>query len=346
MAKRKPTKRKKSSPRVKGNLSPRRRERLRKEAENARRRIKAFSKRPDSDNYFVPDTSDYTFASLLERLAGGESYNLIIRELKNLTAEKIKTGTPVRVISSTGYVLKPSENRKIVKAVETANKNIKQAKEKFADFTDILPQEFSAKDLVQNVTSSESIENKINDLALFTPENLIPTAINDYGEAGTFAEYQYYRNILERENERRAQARAENDPRTQQGFFRQQADYDSESIDIDSIASMDMLRKRASVWDDPARIYRANLYLVNYEKALDMFAGVLINNGYWNDVIEERVEYIRDIISRLYFNEKAISYASSRMPNIDIALLYGGGQGEVDFASIYDAWCDIEDMYL
>lgn len=346
MGKRKPSKPKKHALRAKVNLSSRSYKNLKREAENARRRIKAFTIRPDSDNYLIPDVSDYTLVSLMERLAAGETTRHIMRELKNLTAEKIKTGIPVYVVSATGYQLKPAENRRIIKAVSEANQNIRQARQKFADFTEILPQEFSARDLVQNATSSESIENKINDLALFTPENLIPTAVNDDGEAGTVAEYQYYRNILERENERRAQIRAENDPRTNKGFFRQQSDYDSEDINIDAISSMDTLRKRAETWDDPARIYRANMYLTNYEKALDMFAGVLINNGYWNDVIEERIEYIRDVIGRLYFNEKAITFASTRMPNIDISLLYGGGNGDFDFASIYDAWCDIEDMYL
>lgn len=346
MGKRKPSKSKRGSLRNKTKLSVKRWNTLKRDAQNARARIRAFKQRPDADNYFIPDIEDYTIANIAERLAFGESLLSITKELKNLTATNIMAGIPIGAVSLSGYRLNASETRAINKAVAEANQNIRSAREKFADFTDILPQEFSVKDLIQNIVSSQSIANKVQDLALFVPENLVPTVINDSGEAGTVAEYQYYRNILERENERRLQQQAENDPRTQKGYFRQQSDYDSEQIDIDEIYGMENLRKRAQTWDDPARVYRANLYLTNYEKALDMFAGVLINNGYWNDVIEERVEYIRDVINRLYFNEKAISYASSRMPNIDISLLYANGSGDVDFFSIYDAWCDIEDMFL
>lgn len=345
MAKRKPSK---SKGRKSGNrpkLSAKSRKNLIREASNARRRLRQFSLRPDADNYIIPEPSDYTLANLLIRIENGETTRSIMRELRNLTADKIRSGKPLNLITETGYKLSKSEVSALTKAVNQANKNIRKAKQEYGDLADLIPNEFSVKELSFNAVGPETIQNRIEDLKLYTPENLQIVSINEMGEAGTVAEYEWNKRILERENARREKLRRENDPREQKGFFLQQSDFDTAAIDIASIPDMETLRRRATTWDDPARVYRANLFLSNYEKALDMFAGVLINNGYWNSTIEDRIAFIRDTISKLYSNEKAISYISTRIPNIDISLLYGGGNGDIDFSSIYDAWCDVDDMY-
>lgn len=346
MSKRRKSKPKRVTLKDRSGLSAKSYRNLERQAENARRRIKAFSKREDALNYFVPDIDDYKMEALVRRLEAGEANRSILRELRNITAEKIMSGTPLHVLMKDGNKLPYQDAVRLNKAITDANRNIVAARAKYPDFVDILPDKFSPREIMSNMVDAGSVATKINDLSLFTPDNLIPIAVNDEGLAGTYAEYHYYRNVLERENERRQHKREQNDPTTQSGFFLQQNNYESRDIDIDNIASIDELKQRAITWDDPARVYRANLFLSNYEKSLDMFAAALINSGYWNDVVEERVEYIRNIIARLYFNEEAISYLSMRVPNIDISLLYAGANGDVDFDSIYNAWTYIEDEWL
>lgn len=348
MPKRKPRKVKRPTLRDKSNISKKSYANLEREARNARRRLKTFSEREDAAYYDIPDPSDYTLATLVQRVNNGESIRSVLREVRNLRADKIKQGAPTPSVSSTGYVLKPEEKKAIVKAVNTANKNIRQARKKFADFADVLPNEFVASDLISGAVSSESITNKIEDLSLFVSENLAPTAINESGEAGTIAERDYYRRILARENRRRAKNRELNNPTNQEGYFRQQMDYDTQEIDIDNIKTMEDLHKRAEAWDDPARVQRANMYLVNYESSLGLFESVLINNGYYNSTVQERFDYIRDVISRLYFNEEAITFAANRMPDLSIHVISPPGEvaGFVDFDAIYESWIDMEDMFL
>lgn len=315
-------------------------------AERARSRIKDFSKRKDATNYIIPKTADYTMEALVQRLVAGESLRSINQELKNVTAARIRSGVPLSVETLSGYRLSPSERRDLTKAISEANKNIRTARDKFSDFVDMFPGEFSLKDIQSDLVNKVSVQNKIKDLGLFTAENLIPVSINETGEAGILAEKLYYEAIIERENERRKKVREESDPRTNKGFFLQQADVDTREIDISQIQDMEALKKRAVTWDDPARVYRSNLYLTNYLQALAQFETVLITGGIYNDTVGMRLDYIREVINKLYFNEEAIAYLSKYMPNIDIALISGGPTGDVDFSAIYDAWTEIEDMFL
>lgn len=346
MGKRKPAKSKRPSTADKIGISRKTYKNILSEASKARRRLRAFQARQDADNYFVPDPEDYTMEKLAARIMGGETPRSVLRELRNLTAEKIRAGAPDTAITANGYKLTPKERKKVTDAVKLANQNIKKARDKFTDFLDILPEPFNVQDIIQNAVGPKSIENKVNDLALFTPENLVPTAINEYGEAGTVAEYQFYRNILERENQRRAEQRKLNDPTQNQGYFRQQSDVDTSPIDIDKIEGLQNIKKKATTWDDPARVYRANLFLDNYTRGLNDYESALWNNGAMTPEIQNKIDRVREIIGNLYFNEEAITYATAHMPNVDIDLIYQLLVGHADFDEIYNDWMKVANLYI
>lgn len=345
MAKRKSNKSKRPSTKASARIKKSTRDRLAKEAANTRSRIAAFKKKDYSSSYDVPEASDYLLANLLLRIDAGEKPSSILKEMKNITADKI-INQPKPFITTSGYSIKPAEYKKLQLAIKTANKNIREARSIYSDFADVLPDEFSLHDVASQVTNLQGIKNKISDVSVFTPENLIPQAVNSSGETGTIAEVEYYKRILERENKRREQLREETAPGKVEGFFLMQGDAERKEIPVNDITSLSELKRRAETWDDPARLYRANLFLANYEKSLDRFETILRTGFYMNDTIEERFEYIRNVIAQLYNNEKAISYISSRMPNIDIGLISGALYGDVNFDEVYNAWIDAEEMFL
>lgn len=345
MAKRKPSKSKRPATKPSSRIKKSTRDRLTREASNTRSRIRAFNRKYSGDEYIVPEASDYILSALLARIDAGEKPASILREMKNITADKI-INQPKPFVTTSGYTIKPSEYKKLSLAIDTANKNIRESREKYSDFADILPDEFSKHDILSQLTGESSVTYKLQDLQLFKPENLVPVAVNEAGEAGTVAEVTYYRNILERENKRRETLRKEIDPQTMEGFFLMQGDAERREIPIEKITSVSDLRRRAETWDDPARLYRANLFLANYEKSLTNFETILRTGFYMNDTIQERFDYIRNVIAQLYNNEEAIQYISSRMPGIDIGLISGALYGDINFDEIYNAWIDVEDMFL
>lgn len=356
MAKGHPVKRKRPSAGNKGNLSTKSYAKLVKEARNARRRIADFSKRPDAGNYIVPSVADYRLDALINRIEGGESVRSVLKDVRNVTADNIRKGKGAVAVSANGYKLSTQEAGKLKRAMDEANRNIRAARKKFTDFKDVMPPEFSYKELVFNIVNAETVNNRINDLGLFTPDKLLPTAINKLGEAGTEAESTYYRRILERENQRRLSNQSKNDPRkNKNGYFLQQDDYDSQPIDIDAIKDFETLKQRAITWDDPARIYRANLFLDNYLNSLETFESILVTNGQFSDEEQEKFDKIREIIGKLYFNEEAITYLTKNMPQLSITVIsppkdksgnvIGGSLVLDDLDPIYLDWIQIKAKY-
>lgn len=349
MAKRK--KRKKSTAAQVGTgISQRSRKILKSEAEKARSRLRSFSKRADSDNYFAPDSSEYTLAKLLKRIGNGESVRSVLREVRNLTADKLKLGKAKPVVSDLGYTLKPSEVRAIKSAVTEANKNISKAREKFDFAKDILPEMKNAQEVIRKAVNSDSIKFQLDLLKQYTPENLIPTAINEYGEAGTKAEVYETTKILEKENDRRKKIRETLDPQVIQGYFVSQDDYDTREINIKDIVGIQGLRSRAETWDDFAITVRANKFLYNYEKTLELVEVAMQARGFYNETIEERFAFIKETIGKLYNHEEEITFISKRMPFLDISIISPSkgesAGGSVDFDEIYNAWTYVDDLFF
>ena len=329
--------------------------RLKKEAKNARERIRNFSNRSDSDNYKIPDTSLYTLNELLFRIESGESVKNVISELRGITSKSILQGGIDMSSSDYGFEMTRDQRNDLRAAVNLANKAIRDAKQKNPDFADVFPQEFSYSELSSTVVSENHLDNILSDLSKYTREGMDLTAVEGTGEAITKAELARLERILTTENERRAGQREQeaiqaNNPDLFEGFLRSQQRYDTQPIKIDEL-NLSTLRKRAGTWDDPARTYRANMFLHNYDKSLNEFSGQMIINGYSTEDFQIRVNHIQEIIGKLYNNEEAITYISKYMPNLNIAIISGrivsaDSDAAFDFNELYYDWLRIEDEWL
>ena len=357
MAKQSASKRKKSAPKNKFGISTRSYNLIKKEANNVRSRIREFLKRPDSGEYFVPDTSNYTLDSLGKRIMNGETVKGILAEIRRVTADNLKKVSAQPVVSDFGYKLKPSEQRAIHEAVNKANANITEARNKWNDplFTDVLPELRNANEIIRKATDYESIQFQLELLKEFVPEKLDVIAIDEYGTAGTEAEANTLRKTLERENKRRDAVRRQimDNVKENGGFFYDQDTYESKPIDIKAIEDLDQLRYKAGIWDDAGTVIRANRWLQNYEKALNNMQAILINQGMLNSTIEERINYIHDIISKIYNNAKIITLISRTIPNIEIELISHGADdglinvyGNINFDAIYNSWSVVDEDFL
>lgn len=313
------------------------------EARNARRRLQRLINQDDSDLYNIPSPKEYTIEKLRNRLEAGERLETIVDELRGLTSSNIKSGATV---TNFGYRLSNDEKKALRYAVSKANRNITLARKKFNDIQDVFPETFSYTDFIQNISGPDAVKYKIEDLGVFTRDKLVPIAVNELGEAGTQAEKEYYTRIIERENERRANQFKDFDPTQPNTFLRVTADFGKKPIQITGETTREQLKKRAKTWDDPARIYRSNLFLTNYIKALDNFEAILRHNGMINSTIQMRIDYIREVIPRFYNNEEAIFNIAYTIPGIDIGIMYDSFGTELNFTAIYDAWTLAEDTYL
>lgn len=347
MAKRKAGKPKKPTPARLLGISERQYKNLKRDAENVRRRIAQFARRADATNFIIPARELYTLKALSERILNGESVAAIRKEIKKVTAENIAKAKPLRVKSETGYEIPAADVAALQRAVNNANRNIRAARKKFDKLGDVIPEEFSLPDIYRTMTGPTSVKNTINDLKLYTPKNLQPIAINDAGEAGTRAEYQRAKNIIERENERREAMREMQQPgKTESGYFVVQEEYNTRPVNMDMIPDLPSLRNRAEYYSDYNRVMRANFFLTKYTETLDDFQGALITGGMYNNRVGQRLDAIRDIIDKMWNNEELITIASTTIPGIDIALISDVIVGDVDFSEIYDAWGGFASAYI
>lgn len=354
MAKRRKSKAKRNSNSSRYGITTKQYNRLKKEAKNTRSRILAFSARSDADNYIIPDSSLYTLKELLFRIQSGEAVNNVISELRGITSKSILSAGIDLGSSDYGYQMTRDEARELRTAVQKANRSIEEAKKENPDFADVFPSSFNYSELSSSVVSSEYLQNLLSDLAKYNRQGMELVGLPSTGEAITRAELERNTRIIEQENQRRQsqlenQAIANNAPEQFEGFLRSQDRYDTQPIKIENL-DRQTLAKRASTWDDPARTYRANLFLRNYEKSLDDFKNNMIILGMSTDDFEDRIDYIHDIIARLYNNEEAITSISKYMPNINIAIISGkvvsgDGSDSFDFSEIYYDWLRIEDEW-
>lgn len=342
MGRRKSSKPKRPSSKNRGGLSKKQYTTLKRDATNARRRIINFLKRDDSSKYTVPLASDYTISKLIKRIEKGETVKAITSELRSITANNIIDAN--RAKKKRDFKISKSQSKELSELIKNANTNIRAAKSHFKYFKDIFPKEFKVKEVKDNIKSERGFKDALEDLALYTPDRLIPRAINDDGEVGTEAEATHYRNMLERENERRRRRKENFNPRESGGFFMSQSEYDTKEINIASL-NMEQLRKKAMIWDEPARIQRADIFLTNYENALEGLEASFIMNGLYNDKVEEMFNFIHQTLSNMYGDLEAIDYISTRVPGIDITLISGILAGDVDFYEIYEAWKSVHDLF-
>lgn len=347
MAKRRKRSAKRPGNRNTAGLSAKSYTKLKKEAEAARKRLRAFSKRSDAGDYFIPNIEQYKLAQLIDRVEAGEPVKNIYQELRNLTASNLVSGVPFEVgETSFGYKMTYADRKILKDEIERANRVIREVRKQNKDIVDALPNEFNYNEIQSKMVNESALKHTIEGLQYYTHENMELMGMPGTGEAITKAEYLRNKAIIDRENERRLEKEKaiEKVVKGKKGFLRQQNRYDTERIDIEQL-NFANFRRRAQVWDDPARVYRANLFLTHYRESLDKMAAVLDEQGLFAEV-EEEFDFIRSVIDRLYNNEEAILYASEFMPNITIASVSDEILVGEQFSYVFSGWQQVAEMFL
>lgn len=351
MAKRRKRKQRKSPLAVRFGVSQRRYETIVKELTNARRRIARFNSVYGDVVTSTLDPSAYTVNAILERVEAGEKVNTIIKEVKNIGHEALIQAKPEPIVTETGYTLTPAETANILKAMQTANQNIEQARRKFSDLTDLMPEKFTVEQMKQSITGVESVESHLRRLSFFTKDKLVPTGLFETGEAGTQAEFEFYAEVIREENARREEKRKAVQNIVSQvsdedtGFFNTQYLTDIKDIEISKLADMEAIKRVAGRWSDRARLERANTYVERYEKELDKLEGILDTQGFFEYEPDFEIKFaeMRDILSKMYNNEPIVTFASNFIPEINISIISPKGKepgwyGTVDLDAIYKAF--------
>lgn len=318
-------------------LSKKSRENLKKAAERARGRIRSAIKK-SIPGMQIPSPTDYTLAALEKRIENGEHINRIYNELKKLTAANFRKEAVHGYTIKDGTTLTANEVRQLSARIEKANREIAAAQKKY-NAGEVLPSPFDINQVFNTLINKRQYNEVLKDLQLFRRKDLQPTAINAAGVAGTKAEYEYRKRIIDRENERRARVREETAPGKVQGFLRMQADVDNQEIDI-SKYDMNQLRKKSETWNTGTRIIRANQYIENYKHALQNYHLLMLSEGKLDNVARSKFDYILKALNKLYYDEEKIRLASTTVPNIDINIFYPGNSEEIDFDEIVEAWMD------
>lgn len=295
--------------------------RLRDRAVNARRRLRNYSKADKYSAYIIPSTDDYKLSALLNRIENGESNRKILNELNRLKPANFEQ----QFVTQSGYMMSPDDYNQLKREIKEANKNIRSVLKAYGDIvSDVLPQQFNEKEVLSKITSKQGVLNELNDLTLFTIENLQPRPINDDGEAGTTAEYLYRMRILQRENLRRKENRDLYDTLAREGhgyLIPDETDF-TRGINLAAISGMDELRRKSAKWTDSARLVRANLFISNYIQSTTKVVSGLIDNGMYTNEVKAKLDKIVDLASRFYNNEEAITRISTQVPEIVINSIY------------------------
>lgn len=341
MAKRRKGKSKRPSIASQHGITKRSYEKLKREAENTRKRIKNIS-RANSDNKFLPLTSDYTLNSLLARVDAGERVSDIIKQMSNIRFENFTNESQPAYRTSYGYYISNKDRDRLIKAINTANRNIEKAIKKFGDSYDFMPNKFDPDKVLNEISSDNALKNKIGGLKNFTQKKLTPKEIE--GVFTTQAEYDYLTGILNRENARREKERTKEPPT--EGFLKMQQDYDKMPIKIEKLQDLQALRRKANQWDDPALVDRANRYITNYKSALDSAETAFIDAGIGGSEVIKKFNKIRSYLDKLTNNVDLITIASNNSPFIDIAIVSGLAMGDTDFYELYAYWEEFSKQYL
>lgn len=331
MPKRKKSKPKRPSIASQHGISKKSYENLRREAENTRRRIKNMQ-RAQGDIENLPNADDFLLKNLLMRVDRGEKPGSLVKEMKRISFDTVRTETERPYRSRFGHYLTAPERERFLKAINSANKAIDKATEKFKDFSDLMPKKFDPQKELDNVVSSDSLNQRIAGLRKFTASRLVPTNID--GIFTTQAEYEFLTDTINRENERR-EARQQ---QPKQGYLITQADYDSKPINIDKLQDINAIRRKASQWDDPARVDRANRYLDLYLQKLNDAQAVLKDNGVGGQRTSRMFNRMRKVISKLYNDVDRVTDIAQHMPDIDITIVSGVITGDMDIYELYTAW--------
>lgn len=314
-------------------------ENLKREAKNARARIKAHAKKTGD---FTSAADAYTLESLLQRIENGETSRAILKELRNLRGANIERALPkeYKVDTSTGELI---DVAKLNSAVEKANRSLARARKKYSDYASIFQEDLKADTIISN-TTSDNYDQIMQYLKQFNASKLKPVTKPGYADVTTLLQYEHDINVLKEENKRRE----ERNKLLKEGkvkVARKNANT-FEPIPIDQIRSFHELHSRASTWEDIARTRRADNFLENYTGLLQQLQATYIENGFYNKTVADRFAYVYSVLDAVKGNADLITIMSLFYREIDISLFYGAAIGDVDFDGIYNDFCEFADEYL
>lgn len=351
MGKRRVNKPSKSKPKNKSPIkTTAARKRLAKELKNARARIRGMMASM-GDYYTGPRVEDFYLNNVEELIRCGVHINTIYAMIRNTTASKINkrqkakknTADPIVAELYGGAPVRQSQYSRLMKATAKANKNIEDVINKYPGAEVILPTTLNPNEILRKVVKNEKLDELIDVIGkAFTPAKLLPTVINDDGEAGTKAEIEYLDYFIKNENKKRENAREYfKDVIKQGGRFRTQQEFDTEPINTERFESMSTWRRRAEFYTDAKEYNRAGLWLGNYYKSLLKFSATMrAEHGYGDESelqnmikeIIDMVEAIEDpeIVRRLSYYSDSIAIAANYIETLDEPTKY--------MQEIFDAW--------
>lgn len=334
MARRRKAKLKRSSVASKHGITQKSYDRIKREATNTRRRIKNLTT-ANNGSSFLPDAEDYKLENILRRIDSGEKVKNILKEMSQINFASFKQAEEQPLYRTKyGFYVERNDRERLIKAINTANRNIDKATRRYGEFADLMPQKFNVEKVLEEISSDEALRNRLTGIRKFTASKLVPTMIE--GVFTTKAEYEYLTDIINRENKRRE----ERQKPPEEGYLVTQAQYDSKPINIEKLVDLNSIRRKAEQWDDPARVERANRYLDIYKESLNRAQATLADSGYAGREVEKRFRDINRIIDRLYNNVDRVTQLANNMPTIDIQIISDIIMGDVNFSEIYDDWME------
>lgn len=341
MGKRKNGRRKSTKTSYPGRITARTYKNIKREAENARSRIREYAKKTGN---FTSAADAYRLENLMSRLEAGETSRTILKELRTLRGEKVASVfvSEFKVDEDTGEVI---DTQHITNLVNKANKAIDRAKTKYAKYESIFPEHINANSLI-SLTTSENYGRIVDYLKTFTASNLKPVTRDGFSDITTQAQLKIDLNIIEEENKRREQRRkAREEGGVGGGYARWTDKFSYEPMDINSMKSFRELHARAQTYSDESLVRRANVWLDNYALKLSQLQSVFIMNKLHNDVVAQRFNYIYSVLEAVRGNAQLVELMSMTFRNIEIALLYND-ENNIDFSAVYDDFCEFADNYL
>lgn len=333
MAKRKSAKGSKSKAKNKprGPVSEATRKKLSKELKNARARIRGLMNSQGSA-YNGPEIEDFYLDNVLALIKNGTHINTIYAMIRNANAKKIKRdnsayaqrNNPIVAQTYGGAGVGQKEYSRLLKTIARANKNIEKAKEKYSGMDDIFPDYLTPESVLNKVTNVKRLEEvrKTIDSA-FKSKKLVPTAINEDGEAGTAAEIEYLNAFILNENKRREIARKNiKENLDKRGFFMTQQEFDVRDVNTSTWDTLEKWRNRTEYFTDARALDKADAWLTNYITAFDnMLANARVNGFPEDSPLFENANKIFKLLQRLDSPER-IREATRFSPYIHIQTFY------------------------
>lgn len=243
-----------------------------RELRNARARIRAAVKRMGTD-YFGPTADDYTLERVLQRLDNGEHINRIYGEVRGLHAEGLRRlsedNKPV-ALTPTGWAITAREAKDAQKAINRANKVLAEARKRYGP--SVVPVDYTIQDIADHIVNEEGLKDYTQFLkrayAKKSAGNLVLYAQSN--EPVLQGEYDYLRQIIERENKRRqGNKQYQNDVFKSKGRLLTQSEFSMKDIEPEWMPTLSSYRDMANRWDDVRRVNKANIWLQNFWTALE-----------------------------------------------------------------------------